>query len=213
MIYKKVLFFFCLNLCSMPWINASGQDDIIIQPDYWKGTRCLENGVPWQTPASIYKEAENLTKDDIALELGTGGSTIFLARRCKHVIAVETNAKWAKLVQNRLEQLGITNVTYHVISEHSKVKKFLENLDSNEITLFSVDTGDGYNRSKFVNIFLDKGISENLRLIVADNYGCKTLFPSHYNTEIVSSEEWETFAYNDPLWRGKGTKIYIRKPH
>src|SRR5579872_515695 len=29
--------------------------EILIQEDYWTGTKCLENGVPWQVPASIYK--------------------------------------------------------------------------------------------------------------------------------------------------------------
>jgi len=161
----------------MTAMNASNNlDEIVIQPDYWTGTRCLENAVPWQTPLSIYKEAENLKTDDVVLELGTGGSTIFLAKRCKHVIAIETDLNWAQVVQERLNQLGLINVTYYVLPCQHEIDDLLHSLNKNAIDVFSVDTVHGYSRSGFVDAFFEQGISNNFRMVVADNYASPELF-------------------------------------
>ena len=71
-----VLIFLGYGLCSPLFSH-----EIVIQPDYWMGTECLKNGVPWQVPHSIYKEDEYCGSDDMVLEFGAGGSTIFFARR------------------------------------------------------------------------------------------------------------------------------------
>ena len=87
--------------------------NITIQSDYWTGTKCLENGVPWQVPDSIYKEDILLQNDDVVLEMGTGGSTIFLATRCKKVIAVETNFKWYQEVLKKIQELFLFVMIVH----------------------------------------------------------------------------------------------------
>jgi len=85
-----------------------------IPDNLFEGTSCLAYGIPWQTEGSIHKENENIVPEDIAFELGTGGSTIFLARRCKHVIAVETSPEWARDVVAALDGDGLENVTYKI---------------------------------------------------------------------------------------------------
>ncbi len=200
------LSFFCLISTT-----TFADHTIVIQEDYWTGTKCLENGVPWQVPQSIYKESENCSKRDVALELGTGGSTIFLAQRCEYVIAIETDEAWAASVQKQLDQLNITNVSLHYIPQQAHIESFIKELDTSDVTIFSVDTVHGYNRSAFTNVFLAKGISPNLRMIVADNYGDSILFPYHYNTVIMDNSDWELFTYDDPHWCGNGTRLYIRK--
>ena len=208
---KNLMKLVVLIFCCLFTKSLFAENKILIQEDYWVGNQCLENGVPWQVPQSIYKEDENCSKEDVALELGTGGSTIFLAQRCKHVIAIETDKAWAASVQNQLDKLNITNVSLHYIPEQAQIESFLKGLDTSDVTIFSVDTVHGYSRSAFVNVFLDKGISEKLRMIVADNYGDSILFPLHYNTEIINSSDWEMFTYDDPHWCGNGTRLYIRK--
>lgn len=187
------------------------QDDIIIQADYWTGTKCLENGVPWQVPGSIFKEDEHCRDEDVVLELGSGGSTIFFAKRCKNVISIETDPSWAAVVSNRLNELDIKNVTLLCMPKAEEIKSFLRNLDVEYINIFSVDTVHGYNRSAFVHEFLSHGVSDQLHMIVMDNYGDSSLFPSHYTSEIIYSNEWETYTYDDLKWCGNGTKLYIRK--
>ena len=208
---QKLKIILCLTIFLFIGNTIANVQDIVIQDDYWTGTKCLENGVPWQVPGSIYKEAENCDKNDIALEIGTGGSTIFLAKRCKKVIAIETDPEWAARVQNKLIEENLTNVEYHCITQQKLIEKFLKYfLPLDEITIFSVDSIHGYNRSAFANAFLTKGMADGLKMIVMDNYGAPELFPEHYNTELMDSDEWKIFIYDDGYWCGKGTKLYIR---
>lgn len=193
--------------------NTLVSHEIIIQPDYWLGTECLENGVPYQVPDSIYKEDENCQPTDMALEFGAGGSTIFLAQRCKHVLTIETDPKWAILVRQRLKKLKLENVTLLCIRHQSEIEWLLRSLDTSNISILSVDTIHGYNRSAFLDGFLQKGISESLRMIVLDNYGAPELFQQHYNKEVMNLNDWSVFKYDDEHWVGDGTKIYIRKSH
>jgi hypothetical protein len=204
---KLVVFAFCVFSAGAVFSD----EEIVFETAYWEGKKCLENGVPWQVPASVYKEAEHCRKDDVALELGTGGSTIFLAKRCKHVIAIETNPNWAARVQEELDRLNLTNVTLICMQKQAEIEAFLRDLDTDSVNILSVDTICGYNRSGFVNAVLQKGISEHLRMVVLDNYGASRLFPDHHNKEAIDSEEWESFVYNDPHWWGYGTKLYIKK--
>jgi hypothetical protein len=185
-------------------------ENIIIQPDYWLGTECLANGVPYQTPESIYKEDVLLRNDDVVLEMGTGGSTIFLSRRCKKVIAVETNVEWYHRMSQKIEELGLTNIHLVCLTNQDELEQFILNCEEN-ITVFSVDTVHGYNRSKQLDCFLKMNLKKNLlRLLILDNYGAPELFPDHFeNHEVLpKSSGWDSFTFNDPHWCGYGTRLY-----
>ncbi len=205
MLYKTTLF------CTFTAFIMTSQPEIIIQPDYWKGDKCLENGVPWQVPDSIYKEAEFCQENDIALEFGSGGSTVFLAQRCKFVISIETDGAWASCVRNRLQELNLKNVMLMHIPREDSIVSFVQTLNTENIGILSVDTVHGYNRSLFLNTFLEKGISPNLHMIILDNYSAPELFPTHFNIEIMNFPQWETHTYDDHFWCGSGTRLHIRK--
>jgi hypothetical protein len=182
--------------------------EIIIQPDYWTGSLSLQNQTPWQVPGSVYKENELLKSDDIALEMGTGGSTLFLAARCKKVIAVETDFNWFCEVNNKIKELGIANVYLAYISKQEELEKFISDC-KDAVTLFSVDTVHGYNRSRQLNAGLANK-SFCLRTIILDNYAAPELFPQHWNIENILPLEKDVkiFTYDDARWCGKGTRIY-----
>lgn len=201
-----VVYLICLGFSS-----SLCSQEIIIQPDYWTGTECLKNGVPWQVPSSIYKEDENCRSSDLVLEFGTGGSTVFFAKRCKHVISIETNPDWALAVDSYLKKLGLDNVEIICMKTQSEIEDFIKQIDTYAVNILSVDTVHGYNRSAFLNRFLEKGISNNLHMIVLDNYGAPELFPDHYNREISNLLKWSVFIYNDSHWCGNGTKIYVKE--
>lgn len=186
-------------------------EEIVIQSDYWTGSQCLENGVPWQVPASIYKEAENCHPDDLVLEFGAGGSTVFFAKRCKHIISIETNPDWAMVVESHLKKLRLDNFTIVCMRTQLDIEEFIQQFDTYAVNILSVDTTHGYNRSAFVDRFFEKGMSEKLRMIVLDNYAAPELFQSHYDKEVVDLDHWSVFRYDDMHWVGNGTKIYIRK--
>lgn len=184
------------------------QIPIKIQEDFVEGTECLQNEVPWQVPGSIYKEDELLDSEDIVLELGTGGSTLFFARRCKIVTAIETSAEWYATVADRIKELGIENVIYEFIPDEDSI--YLKLLENNfaDVTVVSVDTQGGYNRSMLLGLILSKNMPK-LRMIVLDNYGHEGLFPKHWDRDW--SDAWEVFDYNHERWAGNGTRILMKK--
>ncbi len=66
---------------------------------------------PWFSYASIDYLAAHLTRDMSVCEYGSGGSTLFFARRVKSVFSIEDNEHWFDLVQKSLREKSISNVT------------------------------------------------------------------------------------------------------
>lgn len=70
---------------------------------------------PWTSQASIRIFENILNREMIGLEYGSGNSTIFLARRLRHLTSVEHHEGWYRTVQNQLKALELSNVDYHLI--------------------------------------------------------------------------------------------------
>ena len=94
--------------------------DLIQHPQYL--TRCLSHNViqgrtpldlelPWFSYAAIDFLKRYLRSDMRVAEYGSGGSTLFFARRVHSVCSVEDNPTWHELVSHRLTQRGLRNVT------------------------------------------------------------------------------------------------------
>jgi hypothetical protein len=71
--------------------------------------RPLDLGLPWISLKAIRFLERFLTPEMTVLEYGSGGSTIFFARRCKHVISIEDDPVWLGAVRRRLDALRLTN--------------------------------------------------------------------------------------------------------
>jgi hypothetical protein len=108
--------------------------------------------------------------------------------------------------------LGLTNIDLVCLTTQDELEQFISTLKEN-ITVFSVDTVHGYNRSRQLDCFLKLNKDKDLlRLLILDNYGDAALFPDHFeNSEILSkSSGWDSFTFNDERWCGFGTKLYSR---
>ena len=70
---------------------------------------------PWLTFQSITFLRNRLTPEMNVFEYSCGSSTIFYAKRCKSVIAVEHNREWSPKVVKTLEQLGLQNWEVHQV--------------------------------------------------------------------------------------------------
>lgn len=70
----------------------------------------LDLGIPWFSYAAIDYLARYLRPTMSVFEFGSGGSTIFFARRCKSVHAVEEEPSWAAAVRKSADQLALQNV-------------------------------------------------------------------------------------------------------
>lgn len=94
--------------------------NLILHPQYI--SRCLAHNVlhgktpldleiPWFSYAAIDFLNEFLKPDMTVCEYGSGGSTIFFARRVKSVFSIEDNPQWYEMVTRRLKEKGLRNAT------------------------------------------------------------------------------------------------------
>lgn len=72
---------------------------------------------PWLTRQAIAALDAWLTPQHVAFEWGSGGGTLWLARRVRSLASVEHNDRWAATVRARLAAAGIGNVEYHLVAE------------------------------------------------------------------------------------------------
>ncbi len=76
----------------------------------WSGSSPIDLGVPWFAWGAIDHLDKAIASAANVFEFGSGGSTLFFARRAARVTAVEDHADWAAKVRKRLERDGISNV-------------------------------------------------------------------------------------------------------
>jgi predicted O-methyltransferase YrrM len=64
---------------------------------------------PWIVPAAVGWLRRRARRDWSVLELGSGRSTVWLARRCRHVLAFEDDEHWVVRARELLDEAGIDN--------------------------------------------------------------------------------------------------------
>ena len=93
--------------------------DLILHPQYiprcarhnpLHGKTPLDLEIPWFSYAAIDFLETFLKPDMMVCEYGSGGSTLFLARRTRFVYSIEDNAEWLERVSQRLRDKGLINV-------------------------------------------------------------------------------------------------------
>ena len=70
----------------------------------------LKLGMPWWSFGAVDAVARFIRPEMKVFEFGSGGSSIFLARRTKHVVCVEDSELWTDLVQGEAETQGLGNL-------------------------------------------------------------------------------------------------------
>lgn len=94
--------------------------NLILHPQYI--SRCINHNLlngrtpldlelPWFSYAAIDFLESFLEPHMAVCEYGSGGSTVFFARRVKSVFSIEDNAEWFKLVSQRLKEKELSNVS------------------------------------------------------------------------------------------------------
>jgi len=76
---------------------------------------CLEHEMPWLTFPAISLIENFLEPSMRVFEYGSGGSTLFFARRVREVVSIEHEGEWYDKLKRRLENEGIENCTVHHI--------------------------------------------------------------------------------------------------
>src|SRR5262245_38958640 len=94
--------------------------NLLLHPRYI--SRCLAHNVvngktpldlelPWFSYAAIDFLDAHIKPHMTVCEYGSGGSTLFFARRARSVFSIEDNRTWYELVSNRVRQKSLANVT------------------------------------------------------------------------------------------------------
>jgi SAM-dependent methyltransferase len=81
---------------------------------WWRARRGQTPERPWIVPAAIGWLGRRMRSDWAVLELGSGRSTVWFARRVGRVISFEDNEFWADHTRDRLRELGLRNVELRV---------------------------------------------------------------------------------------------------
>jgi predicted O-methyltransferase YrrM len=76
----------------------------------WRARRGKTPERPWIVPSSIGWLRRRIRSDWAILELGSGRSTVWFARRAGRVLSFEDNEYWYPRTRARLEELGLSNV-------------------------------------------------------------------------------------------------------
>jgi len=173
--------------------------------DFIGGRGTLEIGYPWLTHGSIMalERLLELNKDFVILECGSGGSTIFFAKRCKSVLSLETNPVWAKKVKDKLEQEKIENVNLIILKGNQEVLDFLSNQPDGFFDLVLVDS-DPTSTSR---LDLSNAVVSKVKLkgwMLVDNWDA---WGKDFD---YSNPRWEIYTFDSfptDFFAGKGTRL------
>lgn len=210
---------------------------------YFFGRKNLELELPWITPGSTYrldellnvvvpwklvskdratktenrhKGAQNRSRFNFkSVEFGSGGSTIFLARRCKHVLSFEHSKEWADKVINSSKKKNINNVRMVKYSKRQELENHINNIKDGRFNCALIDNkwkimGRDEVLQKIIPKLNEKAI------IVLDNYGSEASFRESYDLTIEEfiekylDSEWMGEEFNSTFWGGLGTRIFHR---
>lgn len=83
-------------------------------------------GWPWLTYDAIDWLESYLTKDMVVFEWGSGGSTLYFARKVKRVISVEHEQGWYELVKKSLVRQSLDNKVEYLYQSPVKLPRQLK---------------------------------------------------------------------------------------
>lgn len=89
----------------------------------------LELELPWISYAAIAELDQFLTSKHSVVEFGGGGSTLFFAKRAKHVLCIESHQEWASKIETALADQSLTNVVVDVLPCYAEDLQSYEDSD------------------------------------------------------------------------------------
>jgi len=116
------------------------------------GATPLDLELPWFSYSAIDYLAKYLNPDMEVCEYGSGGSTLFFARRTRSVFSIEDNKAWYELVTDRVKQLGLKNVklTFHPFDVKNPVgfdkSDYLLALPNRKFDIIVIDGSEEWNQ-------------------------------------------------------------------
>lgn len=179
---------------------------------------------PWFTQQANLILSTLLKPKDIGIEWGSGMSTLWFARRVKHLVSVEHDESWYELILNKLQSKNIANVNYlllqadkHKNPEKSPYVQIINTFNKNSLDFVFVD---GKYRDVCACMALSKIRHGGFILIDDANrfFPCDSISPgSRLINHSPASERWAVFLDKCKNWRYiwtsngvKDTAIYFK---
>lgn len=97
-------------------LPLAGAPRFVLDRVAFKAGRRLGAGQPWITRESRELLDRLLKSTDRGLEFGPGETTLYFAPRVEHVTSVEGFEHWHALLEQRLEEHGVDNVSLYLAS-------------------------------------------------------------------------------------------------
>lgn len=160
--------------------------NLVIHPQYLprcfehnvvNGTSPLDLELPWFSYAANDFLAEFLKPHMRVCEYGSGGSTLFYARRAKFVYSIEDNEKWHELVSKRLIEKDVRNVELRfrkfdfknpVGFEHSE---YLHSMPDEQFDVISIDGSEEWTQVRPLCFYhAEKHIKSGGVIVVDDSW-------------------------------------------
>jgi hypothetical protein len=167
---------------------------------FLRGKDSLIVGYPWLTYGAIMALEQIEMSNFEVLEFGSGGSTLFFARRCLHVYSHETNSEWAEQVREAV--VDRNNVM--VECDHLSDIEFEIQRSGLMYDLVLVDHKDDIHRHTD-RLPLAMAAVPRLKVggwLVVDNYNAFGM-----NRFDYSAPMWDVYTFDDVRWKGRGTRL------
>ncbi|MHA1665024.1 MAG: hypothetical protein ACTSVW_04250 [Candidatus Njordarchaeales archaeon] len=94
---------------------------------------------PWLTPQANTILAGWLRSNHVGFEWGAGRSTIWFARRCRHLTSIEHDPIWYKKVRKKLLELNLRNVNLIFAKEKERYINVIDNFRDESLDFILVD--------------------------------------------------------------------------
>jgi hypothetical protein len=109
----------------------------------------LQLGVPWFSTAAIEFLDSFVTPSMDVFEYGSGGSTVYFARRCSTVISTEDDSDWLRMVEGEVADRGLKNVALQYRpfnfknTEQFECSEYLRSIPHRKFDIIVVDGMEG----------------------------------------------------------------------
>lgn len=132
------------------WATHPWQIVLRIGAEIYKFTH---KGEPWISHHAVRFLEENLRPNMKGIELGSGRSTVWYAKRLGHLISIEHNFTWHKIVEQKIKEQNIQNIDYRYVPldhppeiptprDYEKLPAYVQtitNLENNSLDFAVVD--------------------------------------------------------------------------
>ena len=155
---------------------------------------------PWLTKEANLILSTLLKPNDIGLEFGSGRSTIWFAKKIKHLTSVEHNEQWYDKISKMIKDNNLNNVDLFLFQNEDYIK-IADKFKDNSLDFVLVD---GILRGKCANAVIKK-VKVGGILVVDDAhryFPFPSIVPySLFKKQEKTSSEWNKFIKQTKNWR------------